>query len=73
MSTGVATKGGRLLTVREVIDRLGVSRATLYRLLDSGRLPGVRIGPRTLRFRPEVVEAFIDVCEHGAPRLTRED
>jgi excisionase family DNA binding protein len=37
-----------LLSTREVADRLRVSRATVYRLLDHdderGRLPAVRIG-----------------------------
>jgi len=34
---------GRLLTVREVSDRLRVSRATVYRLVQAGALPALRI------------------------------
>jgi excisionase family DNA binding protein len=34
---------GRLLTVREVADRLRVSRATVYRLVQAGALPVLRI------------------------------
>jgi excisionase family DNA binding protein len=34
---------GQLLTVREVADRLRVSRATVYRLVASGALPVLRV------------------------------
>jgi hypothetical protein len=34
---------GRLLTVREVADQLGVCTATVYRLSEIGDLPHVRI------------------------------
>jgi excisionase family DNA binding protein len=34
---------GRLLTVREVADRFRVSRATVYRLVQAGALPVLRI------------------------------
>ena len=34
---------GRLLTVREVADRLRVSRATVYRLVQAGALPILRV------------------------------
>ena len=34
---------GRLLTAREVADRLRVSRATVYRLVQAGALPVLRI------------------------------
>jgi excisionase family DNA binding protein len=34
---------GRLLTVREVAAKLRVSRATVYRLVQSGALPVLRV------------------------------
>jgi excisionase family DNA binding protein len=34
---------GQLLTVREVADRLRVSRATVYRLVQAGALPVLRV------------------------------
>jgi len=34
---------GQLLTVREVADRLRVSRATVYRLVQAGALPALRV------------------------------
>jgi excisionase family DNA binding protein len=56
------TPGGtrrlRLLGVAEVSRMLGVSRATVYRLVGSGDLPVVKIGDRTL-FRPSDLEALI--------------
>lgn len=35
-----------LLTPKDVMDILGVGKNTVYRLLDSGELPAVRIGNR---------------------------
>ena len=35
---------GRLLTVTEVATRLRVSNMTVYRLVNSGEMPAVRIG-----------------------------
>lgn len=49
-----------LLNAEEVASRLGVSPWRVYRLNAEGRLPGsVRIGPRSLRFDPRVLEEFI--------------
>ncbi len=39
----------RLLTIREVADRLRVSRATVYRLVAEGRIPAVRISSGAIR------------------------
>jgi excisionase family DNA binding protein len=48
----------RLLTVREVADRLGVCRGIVYRLCHRNELPALRIGG-ALRFHPEAVESFV--------------
>jgi excisionase family DNA binding protein len=37
-----------LLTIRETMEALGVSRSTLWRRLQSGKLPSVRRGGRRL-------------------------
>jgi excisionase family DNA binding protein len=65
----------KLLTVRQLQDRLQVDRMTIYRMLSSGRLSGVKVGGQW-RFREEdvnnVVSPHIDAgSEHpGAePRL----
>jgi excisionase family DNA binding protein len=42
-SQAVQDAVGRLLTVREVADRLRVSRATVYRLVHAGALPVLRV------------------------------
>ncbi len=36
----------KFLTVREVAERLGVCRATVYAMVERGELPHVRIGNR---------------------------
>lgn len=51
---------GRLLTAREVSLVLRVSQTTLYRMIQRGEIPAVRIGGgRVYRFRYEDVERFI--------------
>ena len=53
----------KLLTVKEVADRLGICSPAVIRLIDSGGLPAIEMiknaRRRFLRFRPEVVEEFI--------------
>ena len=46
------------LRVREACTMLGVGRATLYDLIESGRLPAFRPGKRAYRIPGEAVEAF---------------
>jgi excisionase family DNA binding protein len=48
----------RLLTVREVAERLTVCAATVYGLCQRGELPHVRVS-NAIRFRPADVEAFL--------------
>jgi excisionase family DNA binding protein len=48
----------RLLSVREVADRLRVSRATVYGLCDRGELPHLRVS-NAIRLRQEDVEGFV--------------
>ena len=53
-----------MLRVREVANKLGVHPATVYRLIEAGRLPAHRFGSGTIRpgaFRvPEsAVQAFL--------------
>jgi excisionase family DNA binding protein len=51
--------GGRLLTAREVAERLGVSVETILRWHRRGDLPGVRLSSNVLRFDVDDVDAFI--------------
>jgi excisionase family DNA binding protein len=51
----------RLLTVRDVQDRLSVSRSMAWKLVYSGQLPYVKIG-RCVRVRESDVAALIGKC-----------
>jgi excisionase family DNA binding protein len=50
----------RLLTVREVADRLRVCRATVYRLVAEGRISALRVSSGAIRVHPS-----------GLPRLRK--
>jgi excisionase family DNA binding protein len=54
----------RFLTVREVAETLRVSNMTVYRLINSGVLPAVRVG-KSFRLRAD------DVNRYLADRYTR--
>ncbi len=47
-----------VLTAAEVMDILGVGKNTVYRLLNSGRLRGVRVG-RSWRISMDSLNEFI--------------
>jgi len=55
------TNDDRLLTTRQVMDALGLSRSAVYQLLDSGRLPSVRpsIGGKTRNVRASDLAEYI--------------
>lgn len=58
----------RLLKVAEVGELLGYSRATIYRLVDVGELPVVRVGG-TIRFRYRSMLQWM--AEHETPVTRR--
>jgi len=47
-----------LLTIRETMEKLSVSRSTLHRLAASGELPCCHIG-RAVRFHKDVIDSFL--------------
>jgi len=55
----------------EFAERFGVSRDTVYRWIDEGRLKPVRIGPRMLRFTEEQVATFAADRDATKPETTR--
>jgi excisionase family DNA binding protein len=63
---GLAATTVPLLTVREVAERLGVSRAKVYKLCEKGTLPHIQLA-NVIRFDPAVLDAFLA----GAPRPPR--
>jgi excisionase family DNA binding protein len=48
----------RALTIPEAAASIGVSRATLYRLMESGRLASVKLGG-CRRITPEAIDAML--------------
>jgi excisionase family DNA binding protein len=53
-----ARSRSRYVTVAEVADQLRVSNMTVYRLVQAGQLPAVRVG-RSYRIREEDVDRFL--------------
>ena len=53
------SQAGRLLTADEVSRLLCVSRRTVHRLANAGRLERIRLGYRTARYTPTSVEALM--------------
>ena len=51
-----------LLTVKEVAERLKVSRPTIYTFIGLG-LKFIKLGERSVRFRPSDVERFVKTME----------
>jgi excisionase family DNA binding protein len=47
------------VTVREVAERLRVCRATVYRMIEDGRLPVVRVSSGTVRVLAENLLAVL--------------
>jgi excisionase family DNA binding protein len=54
--------GVRLLTTREVAERLAVSPATVHKLCARGQLRSVRVGA-VVRIDPASLEAFITAAD----------
>jgi excisionase family DNA binding protein len=67
-----ATRSPELLRVREAAERLNVSRASVYRWIVEGRLPGVRLGGRgsPLRVPAGELEEWL-VWSHVTPAERR--
>ena len=68
-SKGVKT---RTLSVNQLAQFLGVSRHTIYRMLDSGELPPVlRLQKRVTRWRVEDVELWFELECPNSKNFTR--
>lgn len=52
-----------LLTIQQAAERMQVHPRSVRRLIDSGRLAAVVIGPRTRRIRPETLVRFMQEAE----------
>jgi len=60
----------KLLTVRELADRLRVTQTCVYRWLAENRLPVVRFSKRCLRFRESDIQQLLDQLRTGTPDAT---
>ena len=57
--------GSRLLTDKEVAEKLHASLRTVIDWRNSGKLPFLRIGGRSIRYRPESITALLEKLETG--------
>jgi excisionase family DNA binding protein len=58
---------GRLLTAREVVDRLGLSVDSVLRRYRRGGLPGYRIAINCLRFDEDEIDQWLQARRVGGP------
>lgn len=61
----MAHKKNSLMTIAEVAAFLRVHRSTVYRLLQEGGLPAVKVGGQW-RFNKASVEEWLGTRDHGA-------
>lgn len=48
-----------LYTVKDLAKILAVKPLTIYRMIERGQLPAVKIG-KTIRFKPEDIDAYLE-------------
>jgi len=64
-------KTDQFYSVRTLAERLAVTPMTIYRMVDQGKLPAVKIG-KSIRFQPEAIAAFLETVRVGPTGLTEE-
>jgi excisionase family DNA binding protein len=57
-----------LCTVAEAARMLHVSKPTLWRWIEAGRLASIRLGPRSIRIRRTELDRFADAGAHEGAR-----
>lgn len=62
---------GRLLTTREVADRLGLNPETVLRWARRGKLPAHYLSSRAIRFDELELDAWLVARANGADTFTR--
>jgi excisionase family DNA binding protein len=58
--------GAPVLSINETARFLGITRATVYRLLSAGELKSVRVGQRQ-KFRPQDLDAYLERGRESTP------
>ncbi|MBI2761717.1 MAG: excisionase family DNA-binding protein [Chloroflexi bacterium] len=56
------------ISVAQAARTLGVSPSTVWRWIKGGRLPAYRVGPHTLRIRPQDVQGMVRPAHATAPK-----
>jgi excisionase family DNA binding protein len=59
----------RLITVKEAASRLSVSVRTVQRLINAGKLPCLKVGPKTRRISEADLDSFIQKMKQDAGTL----
>lgn len=59
LSNSMQTEEDQVLTIEELAAYLKVSKSTLYKLVQSGAVPGHKVG-RHWRFRRETIDRWLD-------------
>ncbi len=62
----ITRRPDRLLRVREVADRLGISLRSTWALVSAGKLRTTKPTPGTTRVRETELESYIERCSQGA-------
>ncbi|ATN34126.1 hypothetical protein ACO34A_09940 [Rhizobium sp. ACO-34A] len=56
------------LSAKQICSLIGCSAATLYNHVKAGHLPkGERVGPKMIRWRQSVVQAYLSKFNRGGP------
>ncbi len=66
-SKGQNSRPAALLPIDEVARRLACSRRQVFRLIECGRLPAVRLGNRSTRVPEHSVEVLVNGLGEGNP------
>lgn len=64
------TDHDEVLTIDELATYLKVSKSTLYKLAQEGKVPGQKIG-KHWRFRRQTIDAWLDASENESPRRAK--
>jgi excisionase family DNA binding protein len=59
----------RLITVKEAASRLSVSVRTIQRLIAAGKLPCLKVGPKTRRISEADLDSFIQKIKQDSNTL----
>ncbi len=63
---------GQFYSVKTLAERLALTPTTIYRLVEQGKLPAVKIG-KSIRFAPDAIDAFLETVRVGPAGLKEEE